>query len=316
MRPQLPTSAHARCRGGNGEEQGRTQRARNPATLPLKSPQPHRVRPSSVRGPWSAIAVARCPLAGGPTAPQYALTPRSPHIVCSGSMQACENGGPPPLPFWEGRRRIGRGGETPPSLPFSRALGSEPRPMPGVVAAYMRAGRRARARRGGAARLRMVGEEECARMGVSNPGCNYLVRGYSPSMHFFWGGDMPRYSPPLHFRRGRVGSWPRTCVVADAPVPGTGVADVRAGRRVQARALGRGRICARWPAGARPPRWARTGAARLRMVGEEECARTGVSNPGCNYLVRGYSPSMHFFWGGDMPAPCVLASPRGRPARG
>ena len=41
--------------------------------------------------------------------------------------------------------------------------------------------------------------------GDSNPGCNYLVRGYSPSMHFFWGGDMTHYSPPLPFRRGRAG---------------------------------------------------------------------------------------------------------------
>ena len=48
-----------------------------------------------------------------------------------------------------------------------------------------------------AARLRTGGEEESPRTGDSNPGCNCLVRGYSPSMHFFWGGDMPRYSPPL-----------------------------------------------------------------------------------------------------------------------
>ena len=86
----------------------------------------------------------------------------------------------------------------------------------------------------------------------------------------------------------------------------------------------------RWPAGARPARGSRTSAARLRTGGEEESARTGDSNPGCNYPVRGYSPSMHFLWGGDMPhyspplpfrrgragCPCVLASPRGRPARG
>ena len=38
-RHQSPTSAHARCRAGNGEERGRTQHACNPATLPLKSPQ-------------------------------------------------------------------------------------------------------------------------------------------------------------------------------------------------------------------------------------------------------------------------------------
>ena len=53
-RRQSSTSAHARFRAGNGEERGRTQHARNPATLPLKAPsQPHAVRPTSVRGPWS-----------------------------------------------------------------------------------------------------------------------------------------------------------------------------------------------------------------------------------------------------------------------
>ena len=57
----------------------------------------------------------------------------------------------------------------------------------------------------------------------------------------------------------------------------------------------------RSPMGARPARRSRTGATRLRMGGEEESARTGDSNPGCNYLVRGYSPSMHFFCGADMP---------------
>ena len=40
--------AHARFRAWNGEERGRTQHTRNPATLPLKSLQPHRVRPSLV----------------------------------------------------------------------------------------------------------------------------------------------------------------------------------------------------------------------------------------------------------------------------
>ena len=35
--------------------------------------------------------------------------------------------------------------------------------------------------------------------------------------------------------------------------------------------------------------------AHFRAGGEEECTRTGDTNPGCNYLVRGYSPSMHYF---------------------
>ena len=36
-------------------------------------------------------------------------------------------------------------------------------------------------------------------------------------------------------------------------------------------------------------------AAHLSTGREEECARTVDTNPGCNYLVRGYSPYMHFF---------------------
>ena len=52
-RRQSPTSAHARCRAGNGEEWGRTLGVRNPATLLLKSPQQAARRPpASVRGPW------------------------------------------------------------------------------------------------------------------------------------------------------------------------------------------------------------------------------------------------------------------------
>ena len=81
----------------------------------------------------------------------------------------------------------------------------------------------------------------------------------------------------------------------------------------------------RWPAGARPARGSRTSAAWLRTGGEEESARTGDSNRGCNCLVRGYSPSMHFFCGGDMPhyspplpfrGPVRAGQPAGRPARG
>ena len=125
----------------------------------------------------------------------------------------------------------------------------------------------------------------------------------------------------------RSESRPRTCALAPgrAPGPGAGVAVLRTVWRAQARAPGRaGRQ------GARPARGSRTSAARLRTGGEEESPRTGDSNPGCNCLVRGYSPSMHFFWGGDMPhyspplpfrrgragCPCVLASPLGRPAQG
>ena len=234
-RRQSPTSAHARCRAGNGKEWGRTC----------------------------------CPLAGGHTAPHDPRRPQGRPIVCSGSMRACENGGPPPLPFREGRAKRD-----------------------------------------------------------SNPGCNYPVRGYSPSMHFFWGGDMPRYSPPLPFRRGRAGRgrWPahsgpslargsQTYVLAACPGPGrgrvrarwpVGVADVCAMRRAQARTPGHGHVRARG---------SRTGEARARMGGEGECARTGDSNPGCNYPVRGYSPSMHFFWGGARPVILLPPFSAGQSAR-
>ena len=93
-------------------------------------------------------------------------TPESPHIVCSGTIWACGNGGPPPLPV------------SPPPLPFRR--GGEP------------------------PHWSTEGEEECARTGDTNPSCNYLVRGYGPSMHFFWRGDRPHFSPPLQFRLARV----------------------------------------------------------------------------------------------------------------
>ena len=53
-RRQTPTSVHARCRAGNGEERGRTQHARNPPRSCSRAPsKPHGVRPASVRGPWS-----------------------------------------------------------------------------------------------------------------------------------------------------------------------------------------------------------------------------------------------------------------------
>ena len=53
-RHQSPTSSHARCRAGNGEEQGRTVRAHNPATLPLKSPQ---------QAAWHSPRLSQLPMA-------------------------------------------------------------------------------------------------------------------------------------------------------------------------------------------------------------------------------------------------------------
>ena len=114
-----------------------------------------------------------------------------------------------------------------------------------------------------------------------------------------WGGDMPHYSPPLPFWRGRVGclcvlacacwlggrgctrwlacpgplqgSRPRTCALAGgpAPVPGAGVAVGRAGWLAQARAWGRGRIRACWPEGPRP----------CLVQGSRSCALAGVPRP-------------------------------------
>ena len=97
-------------------------------------------------------------------------------------MLACENGGPPSLPF-----SLGEEGTS--SIPKMGGEERGPRPPS----------------RSSAAHLRTEGKEECARTGDTNPGCNYLVRGYSPTMHYFWRGDMPHISPPLPFQRGRVG---------------------------------------------------------------------------------------------------------------
>ena len=168
-----------------------------------------RIRTPHGRLPARAWLRRRAELA--PCPPPEALPPcalradptRLPHTICSGTMCACENGGPPPLPFsggeerppplpkWEGRREassssppvFGRGGA-------SGALAGGPRPRLGL--------------RLGTAHLRTGGEEECARTADTNPGCKYLVRGYNPSMHYFWRGDMQHFSPPLPFQRGRA----------------------------------------------------------------------------------------------------------------
>ena len=104
-------------------------------------------------------------------------------------MRACENGGPPPLPFSGGEER-----PPPPPLPFFGRGGAS-----GAQAGRPRPGSRL-----GAAHLRTGGEEECTGTADTNPGCNYVVRGYSSSMHYFWRGDMPHFSPPLPFQRGRA----------------------------------------------------------------------------------------------------------------
>ena len=122
------------------------------------------------------------------------------------------------------------GGEERRLLPsrFEKRYAACPGPHPG--SRWPAGARPARGSRTSAARLRMGGEEESPRTGDSNPGCNCLVRGYS--LHFFLGGDMPHYSPPLPFRRGRAGCpcvlpsprgrtarGSRTCALAGVPRP-------------------------------------------------------------------------------------------------
>ena len=111
-------------------------------------------------------------------------------------------GGPlrPPVPC--------RGG---PPTPLAGALLTSAGPTQGARARPARwPASRARWQSAGsqpaAAHWRTGGEEECARTGDTNPGCNYLVRGYSPSMPFFWRGDRLHFSSPLPFRRARAPS--------------------------------------------------------------------------------------------------------------
>ena len=171
-----------------------------------------RIRTPHGRPPPRAWLRRRAELAPWP--PPEALPPCAlradqtslPHTICSGTMRACENGGPPPLPFsggeerppplpkWEGRREASS--SSPPVFGRGGASGAQaggPRPLPGS--------------RLGAAHLRTGGEEECTGTADTNLGCNYLVRGYSPSMHHFWRGDMPHFSSPLPFQRGARGCW-------------------------------------------------------------------------------------------------------------
>ena len=116
--------------------------------------------------------------------------------------------GPRPGSRWPAGARPARGTRT--SAARLRTGGEEESPRPLFTSPPFPGGPSGGPTRGltrtSAARLRMGGEEESPRTGDSNPGCNCLVRGYSPSMHFFWGGDMPRYSPPLPFRGGRAGA--------------------------------------------------------------------------------------------------------------
>ena len=200
-----------------------------------------RIRTPHGRPPARAWLRRRAELAPWP--PPEALPPcalradptRLPHTICSGTMRACENGGPPPLPFsggeerpppipkWEGRREASS--SSPPVFGRGGASGAQaggPRPRPGSLLS--------------AAHLRTGGEEQCTGTADTNPGCNYLVRGYSPSMHYFWRGDMPNFSPPLPFqpcagarpRRARSGA-PACAGLRQSPTPAAGASSTSAG---------------------------------------------------------------------------------------
>ena len=148
-----PTRTHAL--GPGMGKRGSYPACSQPRHAQAREPQPHSVHPASVRGPWSATAIARCPLAGGPTAP---------HDPCLRK-----------------RRPFGRGGEMPPPLPFQERWAACPCPRPGLRLRTCALASRPVPGRGGHGTL------EDGRGGGMRPksGCNYLVRGYSPSMHFF-----------------------------------------------------------------------------------------------------------------------------------
>ena len=193
-RRQSPTSAHARCRAGNGEERGRTLRARNPATLPLKSPQ---------QAAWRSPRLSQGPMAASP--------PRKSHSESFvGQTRGPALGTAPARGPWGFRHHGTSRRQSPTSaLPLKspqQAAWRLPLLSQGPMAASPP--RKSRGSRTGAARLRMGREGECARTGDSNPRCNYPVRGYSPSM--------------LASPCGR---------------PGTGLVDVLAGWRACARGL-------------------------------------------------------------------------------
>ena len=168
-----------------------------------------RAPPARVRAPTRARA------------PQGPASRRPPSRFVGRHAASARSG--PPLPKWEGRREASS--SSPPVFGRGGASGSQaggPRPRPGS--------------RLSAAHLRTGGEEECTGTADTNPGCNYLVRGYSPSMHYFWRGDMPHFSPPLPFqpragarpRRARSGA-PACAGLRQSPTPAAGASSTSTG---------------------------------------------------------------------------------------
>ena len=125
-RRQTHTSSHARFRAGNGEERGRTQHAPNPATLQLANPQPHRVHPASVRGPWSRHCLEIATVLPGSTRPGAQPSARSPPAARWGSVIAGPRGARrPPVHTHALGPETGKSGGGPSTLatpPRSRSL--------------------------------------------------------------------------------------------------------------------------------------------------------------------------------------------------
>ena len=125
--------------------QTRIQHARNPAKLPLANPPPHRVHRRLSRGPmvcysWHPLPTGRGPCHTTQSAPAWVV----PYSVFQHNAQPAKTEALLPSRFLDWRRgRFGRG-ETPPPIPFSRALGGGPSPR--AAAADFHAGWRARAR--------------------------------------------------------------------------------------------------------------------------------------------------------------------------
>ena len=85
-RRQTATSTHACFRAGNGEERGWTQHTRNTTTLPFANPQPHRIHPASVRGPWTRHRLEIATALAGSTRPGAQPSARRPPTAHGGSI--------------------------------------------------------------------------------------------------------------------------------------------------------------------------------------------------------------------------------------
>ena len=208
-RRQTPTSAQARHRAGNGEERGEPYAL---ATMPRSRSRAPTSRTASAppqSGAHGLVASQNIPQRKlcGPS-PRHGARPRPVGVPSSQNLEAPDAHQRASMP--QGRER-GRAGANPtrsqpphapaleppqatrrpPRLSQGPMVSSPPRtshsesfagPALGTAPArgpwgFRHHGPPARRSQTGAARLSTGGEEESARMGDSNPGCNYLVRG-------------------------------------------------------------------------------------------------------------------------------------------